>query len=778
MNAASRSRASLGALASAAVGALVLVTASSVRAPAAAAALAEERVPPTAEATDRCAGTPRGATELAYGCSAIELVRRPEAFVAPLVATLDEHAAMLAREPAFADAMRDLARARDGIERAGALLESGALCRSVDVSDRALERLAQAESELQEAIDARAAELAATRRARTDGDVQQQDLGLASWRLQHALVAATGSDAREARAAFAGVCAAIRGPLDVRGVVAANDDAAGTVQLGDGSVLGLAAARYATPAMPGTEIRASGVAFADGTGLVTKLKGTQRKARLGIVCLVLRVAPVQPLPPQHAGPYALHRPAAYAGGDGVLNLEQGMHLGAVETSCPGATSEGRALHYGMTIDVEQGASKQTIAIDLREGDAPVELPGFLALGSPATIETTVFRTECTIFSEEFSSCGPPEQLSTESYTASVLALGAYSAAGYSKSAFGVTDDGVAGDYETTTVSGVTRLTPAAGTIFQAEGYEVVGNVSSRPQTASIGLGDTFAVYSDDFYDPDILFAVDQVLATGQERPSALRWARVVGTKAGSQFWYSTKLPPIVHDRVSVCPEAAAVVVPQGDENETTGTPEYPTYPPQFDYTVMPVKDAFYELPFADGFGPISTGNLNIDDPEQDRRHPEWQAYALDLTASEGEELRAARGGEVVFVEESDQYNLAVPTPAGAIAAPMNWPGIGNYLFIRHEDATYGVYFHVELASVLPLVGDRVRRGQAIATVGQTGGASGPHVHFGVARNQTHNDPAFVHRVRYDALVNGAVDHCYIPRSTDSFSSTNASPVPD
>ena len=729
--------------------------------------------------TDLCPGTSRVAAPLAFGCTAIQLVRRPEVFVVPLLETLDVDEAMLEREPAFGEALPQIAQARKTFERAAGELERGTLCLAARTAARGAHDVADALALLDAVIEARAVEVAATRTRSAEGDVEQDDLQLASWNLQKALVARAGADAREAAAAFDATCAAIAGLLDVRGTVAANDDAEGLVELTDGTVFGLAAERYPTPAAPGTEISASGLLFNDGTGLATTVKGESAKAKFGPApCALLRIAPIQPMPPFHFGPVTLHQPRAYEDDADVLQLEQGMRLGAVDGSCPGATPEGHALHYGLTIDVDQSPLHETVATDLREGNAPVGLPGFLGT-QPAKVTATVFRTECTILGPDFEACKPPEGLSSTEYTVVVRALGSYATVLYNKIAFSVTDDGEAGDFEPATPIGAFSLIVPGSTnpTFSAEGYKITGGVSSRPQVAPIVAGDTFAVYSDDFFDPGYLFTVDEVLATGQERPSALRWARLNGTRNNAPFWYSAKLPSIQHDRVAACPTLPSVVIPMGNPNPN-GTPGYPTYPPAAPYTTQTVKDSYYKLPFAYGFAFGTGTNGNIDDPNETRRHPEWQAYALDLGAPDGMPLRAARGGEVVFVEESDPYNLWNPTPPGGTAAPVGWTGIGNYFFIRHEDGTYAVYFHVQEDSVIPGIGSHVRRGQHVADVGLTGNASGPHVHFGVATNETHNKSPFVHRVRYEAALADGVDSCYIPRSTDAYSSTNEAPTPD
>lgn len=55
------------------------------------------------------------------------------------------------------------------------------------------------------------------------------------------------------------------------------------------------------------------------------------------------------------------------------------------------------------------------------------------------------------------------------------------------------------------------------------------------------------------------------------------------------------------------------------------------------------------------------------------------------------------------------------------------PGYGNLIIIRHDDEVVSVYAHNRVNRVDE--GDRVRQGQEIAEVGQTGRTRTPHLHF-------------------------------------------------
>lgn len=87
-----------------------------------------------------------------------------------------------------------------------------------------------------------------------------------------------------------------------------------------------------------------------------------------------------------------------------------------------------------------------------------------------------------------------------------------------------------------------------------------------------------------------------------------------------------------------------------------------------------------------------------------RRHD-----GIDIAAPEGTPVLAAAAGTVIYAGEQAGY--------GAIA------------ILKHEGGLVTLYAHN--ARLLVREGDRVKRGEPVARVGQTGKTTGPHLHFEV-----------------------------------------------
>ncbi len=93
---------------------------------------------------------------------------------------------------------------------------------------------------------------------------------------------------------------------------------------------------------------------------------------------------------------------------------------------------------------------------------------------------------------------------------------------------------------------------------------------------------------------------------------------------------------------------------------------------------------------------------------------------MDIATAKGTFIKSAFGGEVIETGYSD------------IA--------GNYIKIKNNDEQQTMYCHTQFIFVR--VGEKVMRGQIIATVGNTGLVTGPHLHFEVLYNGNRVNPIY------------------------------------
>jgi murein DD-endopeptidase MepM/ murein hydrolase activator NlpD len=81
----------------------------------------------------------------------------------------------------------------------------------------------------------------------------------------------------------------------------------------------------------------------------------------------------------------------------------------------------------------------------------------------------------------------------------------------------------------------------------------------------------------------------------------------------------------------------------------------------------------------------------------------------------------------------------IEAPAAGVVRDAGWePGYGNTIVIDHGFGTVTKFAHA--SKILVREGQRVSRGQRIALVGNTGLATGPHLHYEVHVNGRAVDP--------------------------------------
>jgi murein DD-endopeptidase MepM/ murein hydrolase activator NlpD len=94
---------------------------------------------------------------------------------------------------------------------------------------------------------------------------------------------------------------------------------------------------------------------------------------------------------------------------------------------------------------------------------------------------------------------------------------------------------------------------------------------------------------------------------------------------------------------------------------------------------------------------------------------------LDFTADIGTEIYATGDGVVESIESK-------------------FSGYGQHVIINHGFGYESLYAHMSRVAVRP--GQKVRRGQIIGYVGNTGTSTGPHLHYEVMKNGEKVDPSF------------------------------------
>ena len=114
--------------------------------------------------------------------------------------------------------------------------------------------------------------------------------------------------------------------------------------------------------------------------------------------------------------------------------------------------------------------------------------------------------------------------------------------------------------------------------------------------------------------------------------------------------------------------------------------------------------------------PVEGKINNVFDEVENRRH-----QGIDLSAPVGTSIRASHAGKVIYSNHTIK-------------------GYGNLIIIRHSEEFVTVYAHNQVNLVEE--GSLVERGQIIGRVGQTGNASGPHLHFEIRKNNKALDPLF------------------------------------
>ena len=170
---------------------------------------------------------------------------------------------------------------------------------------------------------------------------------------------------------------------------------------------------------------------------------------------------------------------------------------------------------------------------------------------------------------------------------------------------------------------------------------------------------------------------------------------------------SAGLPPVPQQPASERPAPQAE--PEPKVASAPPSSAGPTADPKQDTVLPPRSGRTFSWPVRGrvlaGFGPTPDGLHND---------------GINIAARAGAPVIAAENGVVVY-------------------AGSELKGFGNLLLIRHADGWMTANAHLDKALVKK--GQKVTKGQAIGTVGSTGGVSQPQLHFEIRRGTQAVDPA-------------------------------------
>src|SRR5262249_6401837 len=101
------------------------------------------------------------------------------------------------------------------------------------------------------------------------------------------------------------------------------------------------------------------------------------------------------------------------------------------------------------------------------------------------------------------------------------------------------------------------------------------------------------------------------------------------------------------------------------------------------------------------------------------RNSNFYAYGAEVLAVANAVVADVKDG----IPDNDPGKKAVPITLETIG--------GNYVILDLGRGNFALYAHLQPKSIRVRVGQKVRRGQVLALLGNSGNAEGPHLHFHV-----------------------------------------------
>lgn len=241
----------------------------------------------------------------------------------------------------------------------------------------------------------------------------------------------------------------------------------------------------------------------------------------------------------------------------------------------------------------------------------------------------------------------------------------------------------------------------------------LAQANDLPQPYSISIGQQLKVPSSTGY--AVASAPAPESPTAQQEPAPRGYqadtlpvtpgATVAAPVQSDETPNSAGLPPIPQQAAPDTPAPTPAPQVASAPPSSAG----PTADPKQDTVLPPRSGRTFSWPVRGrvlaGFGPTPDGLHND---------------GINIAARAGAPVIAAENGVVVY-------------------AGSELKGFGNLLLIRHADGWMTAYAHLDKQLVKK--GQKVTKGQAIGTVGSTGGVSQPQLHFEIRRGTQAVDPA-------------------------------------
>jgi murein DD-endopeptidase MepM/ murein hydrolase activator NlpD len=454
-------------------------------------------------------------------------------------------------------------------------------------------------------------------------------------------------------------------------------------------------------------------------------------------CLRLRVVPADPgLPGFDVGPHHPMRGYKWGYTDALSHyyFEEGMALAVEQVYCP-FEPPGAYHHW---LEIQQNSWYPVFFepwANLDDTSAP------FVLKLPPLAKSPAFNMLVREYRKKLP-LGAPELLKEETFLIEINPWASYAQAEYGQTIFELEDRPVdKATFASTSVNDLDRqwpltLQPLAWQSFSALSYKVKSQSSTYPDVDDIHLYQSFAIHTED-PNNQLIYAYTNDVGRGLYAPT------VSGYQYGWPYTYRVGLPMVVRDRLHDC---------------------------------LSGPDDYYRIPF---LGPLPDNTYGAWHVSQGNNgtftHTNTGKYAFDFTSTPGVLVLACRGGTVIdtrFTSSQSCYDPNLDNGPGQKkggctgCTGMKSP---NFVRIRHQDGTIGVYMHFQQNGVLATPGQQVRRGDAIGKIGSTGCSSAPHVHVEVRQP----DNSTTIPIRFECFdADGHFRACYLPESNSDGASTN------